>query len=116
MKGRRLRLAQVLARPFRKAERAAISAALEADLAGKRAIADIKIGKRHRKDLGDITSLAANMAVLGLLQPIAVRPCGKLISGERRLVAANQLGWKEIPVHILDLDAIVRGEFAENAY
>jgi ParB family chromosome partitioning protein len=31
------------------------------------------------------------------------------------LRAAERLGWSEIPVTILNLDAVVRGEFAENS-
>jgi ParB family transcriptional regulator, chromosome partitioning protein len=78
-------------------------------------IAGIKVGKRHRKDYGDIASLAASMDALGLLQPIVVTSDGKLIAGARRLKAAKQLGWTEIPVFYKDdLDNIVRGEHAEN--
>ena len=54
-------------------------------------------------------------AELGLLHPVVVRPDGLLIAGERRLRAAQLLGWSEIPVSVVDLDAVVRGEFAENA-
>ena len=78
-------------------------------------IADIMVGTRHRREMGDIAGLAASMAELGLLQPIVVRPDGTLIAGERRLRAAEQLGWTHIPVSVVDLDAVVRGEFAENA-
>jgi N6-adenosine-specific RNA methylase IME4 len=80
-----------------------------------RPIDEVIVGERHRRDMGDIASLAASMAELGLLQPIVVRPDGILIAGERRLRAAQQLGWKEIPISVVDLDAVVRGEFAENA-
>src|SRR5262245_48697274 len=80
----------------------------------KRRIADIKIGKRHRKDLGDIDGLASNIAELGfLLHPVVVTPAGKLIAGERRLTACKSLGWTSVPVRVVDLDQIVRGEFAE---
>jgi N6-adenosine-specific RNA methylase IME4 len=48
------------------------------------------------------------------LQPIVVRPDGLLIAGERRLLAAKQLGRTSIPATVVDLDAVVRGEFAEN--
>jgi N6-adenosine-specific RNA methylase IME4/ParB-like chromosome segregation protein Spo0J len=78
-------------------------------------ISEIVVGPRHRKDMGDITELAASMAELGLLQPIVVRPDGTLIAGERRIRAAQELGWAEIPVTVVDLDAVARGEFAENA-
>jgi ParB family chromosome partitioning protein len=64
-------------------------------------IADIKVGKRHRKDLGDIEGLAASMEVHGLLHPIVVKPDGQLMCGERRLCAAKLLGWKKIPVTVI---------------
>jgi ParB family chromosome partitioning protein len=44
-----------------------------------------------------------------------VRPNGVLVAGERRLRAVKLLGWAEIPVNIIDLEAVTRGEFAENA-
>ena len=66
--------------------------------------------------MGDIASLAASMAELGLLQSIVIRPDGRLIAGERRRRAAKLLGWTTIPVLVVDLDAVVRGEFAENAH
>src|SRR2546427_7713976 len=65
--------------------------------------------------MGDIASLANSMGELGLLQPVVVRPDGILIAGERRLRAAERLGWETIPVTVVDLDEIARGEFAENA-
>ena len=74
----------------------------------------IVIGERHRKDMGDIAGLAANIAELGLLHPIVVRPDGCLIAGERRLRAAKLLGWTEIAARVVDLDAVIRGELAEN--
>jgi len=80
------------------------------------AIDAIKIGKRHRKDMGDITALAASMAELALLHPVVITPDRELIAGERRLRAAESLGWAEIPVTVIDLKEVVRGEFAENAY
>src|SRR5262245_38185093 len=78
-------------------------------------ISGIVVGPRHRRDMGDLGLLAANMAELGLLHPIVVRPDGTLIAGERRLRAAKLLGWAEIPATVVDLDHIARGEFAENA-
>jgi hypothetical protein len=48
----------------------------------KRPVADIIVGTRHRKDMGDIAGLAASLAELSLLHPIVVRPDGVLIAGE----------------------------------
>jgi N6-adenosine-specific RNA methylase IME4 len=78
-------------------------------------IADIRIGQRHRQDLGDVAGLAASIAALGLLHPIVVQPDGTLIAGERRLRAVKLNGDTDIPVTVVPLDDIVRGEFAENA-
>ena len=66
--------------------------------------------------MGDIVGLAANIAEIGLLQPVAVRSDGVLIAGERRLRAAVSLGWTTIPVHVVDLEEVIRGEFAENTH
>ena len=37
-------------------------------------VADIKVGKRIRKDMGDLDGLAESIRELGLLQPIVVFP------------------------------------------
>ena len=80
-----------------------------------RAIDSIVIGGRHRRDMGDIASLAASIAQLGLLHPVVVNQKGELIAGERRLAACRSLGWTDVPVTVVDLVEIVRGELAENA-
>lgn len=81
-----------------------------------RPIKSVAVGRRHRLDMGDIDGLAASIAELGLLHPIVIKPDGALIAGERRLVACKALGWSKVPVTVIDLDKIVRGEFAENTH
>ena len=81
-----------------------------------RPVSAIQVRQRHRRDMGDLSGLAASMDQLGLLQPIVVRPDGRLIAGERRLRAAKLLGWAKIPVNEVDIDKVVRGEFAENSH
>lgn len=61
-------------------------------------IADIKVGDRYRKDLGDIEGLAASIRQHGLIHPIVVDDKGNLIAGGRRLAAVRLLGWEEVPV------------------
>jgi N6-adenosine-specific RNA methylase IME4 len=39
-----------------------------------------------------------------------------LIAGERRLAACKKLGWKSVPVTVVNLKEVIRGEFAENAH
>jgi ParB/RepB/Spo0J family partition protein len=79
-----------------------------------RPIAEIIVGERHRRDLGHIDAFAASIAAVGLLHPVVITPDGMLIAGERRLEACKLLGWSEVPVHVVDLDDIERGESAEN--
>jgi N6-adenosine-specific RNA methylase IME4 len=78
-------------------------------------ISDIIIGERTRKFMGDIASLAQNIAEIGLLHPVVIDKFDNLIAGERRIRAYQLLGWTKIPVTIVDLAEIVRGEFAENS-
>jgi ParB family transcriptional regulator, chromosome partitioning protein len=77
-------------------------------------IAAIKIGFRFRQDHGDIAALARSIEAVGLLHPVVVTPSNELVCGERRIEAARLLGWQEIPVRVVDIDAIVLGEHAEN--
>lgn len=78
-------------------------------------IADITIGERHRKEMGDLAGLARSMSEVGLLHPVVVSTGGVLIVGERRVRAAQMLGWDDIPARVLDLQDMVRGEHDENA-
>jgi ParB-like nuclease domain/DNA methylase len=77
-------------------------------------IAQIKVANRFRKDLGDIKSLASSIVAVGLMHPIVIRDDNQLIAGERRLEACKMLGWKEIPVTILNIKKIIAGELYEN--
>jgi len=77
-------------------------------------ISAIRVGRRHRKDPGDIRSLARSIQEIGLLHPVVIRPDRKLIAGERRLRALKLLGWTKVRVTVLDLDKVIHGEVAEN--
>lgn len=58
----------------------------------------IKVGERHRKDFGDIESLALSIKTIGLLAPIVVDADNKLVAGHRRLEACRRLGYPNVPV------------------
>lgn len=78
-------------------------------------IADIKVGNRYRKDMGDLTSLAESIREEGLLQPIGVTEKLELVFGERRLRAHKDiLKRKTILARIVDVTSIIQGEYAEN--
>ena len=56
----------------------------------------------------ELAELQASLQANGLLQPVVVRPGAdggyELVAGERRLRAATQLGWTDIPVVLRDID------------
>jgi N6-adenosine-specific RNA methylase IME4 len=79
-------------------------------------IESIGVGTRHRRDMGDITALAQSIAEVGLLHPVVVTPGGVLIAGERRIAACKALEWDEVPITVIDVDKIARGEYAENHF
>lgn len=66
----------------------------------ERSVESIRVGSRHRVDLGDIDALAESITRQGLLQPITVTPEGVLVCGARRLAALRQLGIRTINVWV----------------
>lgn len=65
-------------------------------------IEDIKVKKRVRRDLGDLTALKDSIHRYGLMNPITLNSNYELVAGERRLEAAKSLGWERINANILD--------------
>jgi len=60
-----------------------------------------------RSDIGDLKELKASVIAKGLLQPLVVRPIKdkfEVVAGHRRFVVLKELGWKTIPVNIVDVD------------
>jgi ParB family chromosome partitioning protein len=54
-------------------------------------IADIRVGPRHRRDMGDLSTLADCIRQEGLLQPIGVTDRLELVFGERRIRAVREV-------------------------
>jgi ParB family chromosome partitioning protein len=70
-----------------------------------------------RRDFGtaDTEALAESLQAHGLLQPLVVRQAGEryqLVAGERRLRAAQQAGWSEVPVQVIEADDRQMAELA----
>lgn len=62
-----------------------------------------------RKNIGDVTDLAASIKTNGLLTPLSVVPNGsryRVIAGHRRLAACKQAGIGAVPCFVLDLDPL----------
>ena len=61
---------------------------------------------RHHIDERALQELEASIRAQGILQPLLVRPVGdyyELIAGERRFLAAQRAGLRQVPVVIRDL-------------
>jgi len=84
---------------------------MEGDDYMKVKISDIIVGRRIRKEYGDLKALAASIQRYTLLHPICIDKTNHLITGERRLKAHIELGRKEIEVKYLeDLSELERKE------
>lgn len=82
-------------------------------------IKDIKVGTRTRKIMGDIPRFAKSLARVGLLHPLVLNSSHELISGARRLAAAKELGWTDVPATVCetldDVELALEAERDENA-
>jgi ParB family transcriptional regulator, chromosome partitioning protein len=70
---------------------------------------------RQEFDATELQSLSESIAEHGLLQPVVVRKVAgryQLIAGERRLRAAQQAGWTDVPVNIIKADDRQTAELA----
>ena len=65
-------------------------------------IKDIKVGKRVRKDIGDLSNLKKSIKKHGILHPVLLTGDNELIAGYRRLTAARELGLEEVEAKIVD--------------
>lgn len=65
-------------------------------------ISKIIVKDRIRKDYGDIKELANDIRDNGLINPPVINKDYVLLAGERRLRACKSLGWKQIPVTMMD--------------
>jgi ParB family chromosome partitioning protein len=60
-----------------------------------------------RQVMGDLSELMASIAEKGIIEPLIVRQRGdhfQIIAGERRYQASVQVGLRELPVVIRDVD------------
>jgi hypothetical protein len=73
-------------------------------------IADIRVGQRHRRDMGDLAGLAESIHQEGLLQPIGVTDRLELVFGERRILAVRDVlkRQRELPQDCREADRGLR--------
>jgi ParB family chromosome partitioning protein len=75
-------------------------------------IEDIKVKRRIRKELGDISALADSLKHFGQINPVIITKNNVLIAGERRLEAAKYLGWRTINASVVEFpDTLAKLEY-----
>src|ERR1700739_4959550 len=60
-----------------------------------------------RQVMGDLSELIASIGEKGILEPLVVRPRGdrfQIVAGERRYQAAVQVGLRDVPAVIREVD------------
>jgi len=70
---------------------------------------------RQEFNSDEMRSLTESIATHGLLQPVVVRRVNdryQLVAGERRLRAAVEAGWENVPVHVVEADDRQMAELA----
>lgn len=60
-------------------------------------VAKVRVGKRFRGDMGDLSELVESIREKGLINPITLDSKLNLLAGERRLRAAIEAGLVEVP-------------------
>lgn len=66
-------------------------------------IESIQFSENGHAEFGDLAGLTASIRVLGVLQPLIVRPDGRLLAGRRRLEAARRAGLAMVPVRVCEI-------------
>lgn len=73
-----------------------------------RKLADIQLTSSYLRLNTDVAALKESIRSVGLLHPLTVNASGGLLAGARRFQAVRELGWEEVPVQVVDQDALVQ--------
>lgn len=101
--------------PVRAAETAPSATAAVAPRVNVRQIDRNPAQPRQDFDPDEMKALAESLSTHGLLQPLVVRRVKdryQLVAGERRLRAAIQAGWTDVPVNVVEADDRQMAELA----
>lgn len=73
-----------------------------------RKLSDIRLTSEYLRLDTDVETLARSIESVGLIHPLTINPNGELLAGARRFQAVRELGWEEVPVQVVDEDALVQ--------
>ena len=72
----------------------------------KRQLSDIKRNSEYLRHGTDVDTLKKSIESIGLINPLTINKENELLAGSRRFQAIQELGWKEVDVHIVDRDLL----------
>lgn len=67
-----------------------------------RNLSDIKRNSKYLRIQTDVDALKKSIEKIGLINPITINKENELLAGARRFQAVTDLGWADVPVHIVD--------------
>lgn len=73
-----------------------------------RKISDLKLNNEYLRVETDVSALKKSLESVGLIHPVTINQEDELLAGARRFQAVSELGWKEIPVHVVDRHALIQ--------
>jgi len=73
-----------------------------------RLISELKLNSEYLRTETDVDALKQSLESVGLIHPVTINRDNELLAGARRVQAAQELGWLEIPVQVIDRDGLVQ--------
>jgi len=71
-----------------------------------RQLSDIKRNSEYLRHGTDVDTLKKSIESIGLINPLTINKENELLAGSRRFQAIQELGWKEVDVHVVDRDLL----------
>lgn len=72
-----------------------------------RLIDDLQLDNEYLRTDTDVSALKKSLESIGLIHPVTINQDNELLAGARRVQAAKELGWLEIPVQVVDRDVLI---------
>lgn len=73
-----------------------------------RPLSDLKLNSEYLRLDTDVSTLMKSIESVGLIHPVTINQDNELLAGARRFQAVKELGWKEIPVQVVERDELVQ--------
>jgi ParB family transcriptional regulator, chromosome partitioning protein len=73
-----------------------------------RKVSELKLTNEYLRLDTDVSTLKKSVESVGLIHPVTVNQDDELLAGARRFQAVKELGWEEVPVHVVDRDALIQ--------